>query len=102
MLSMFPVTVTELRDKCDYNPEKDSYRYHVILGKQYPPFGEVVDYSYNDDGTVSLIVDAVWADEGSDIAFRNTLTVKPEDDGTFKYMSNHIEKVECDIPVYSD
>ena len=39
MLSMFPVTVTELRDKCDYNPEKDSYRYHVILGKQYPPFG---------------------------------------------------------------
>lgn len=102
MLSMFPVTVTELRDNCDYNLEKDSYRYHVILGKQYPPFGEVVDYSYNDDGTVSLIVDAVWADEGSDIAFRNTLTVKPEEDGTFKYMSNHIEKVECDIPVYSD
>lgn len=102
MLSMFPVTVTELRDNCDYNSEKDSYRYHVILGKQYPPFGEVVDYSYNDDGTVSLIVDAVWADEGSDIAFRNTLTVKPEDDGTFKYMSNHMEKVECDIPVYSD
>lgn len=102
MLSMFHVTVTELRDNCDYNLEKDSYRYHVILGKQYPPFGEVVDYSYNDDGTVSLIVDAVWADEGSDIAFRNTLTVKPEEDGTFKYMSNHIEKMECDIPVYSD
>ena len=102
MLSMFHVTVTELRDKCDYNPEKDSYRYHVILGKQYPPFGEVVDYTYNDDGTVSLIVDAVWADKGSDIAFRNTLTVKPEEDGTFKYMSNHIEKMECDIPVYSD
>lgn len=102
MLSMFPVTVTELRDNCDYNIEKDSYRYHVILGKQYPPFGEVVDYIYNDDGTVSLIVDAVWADKGSDIAFRNTLTVKPEEDGTFKYMSNHIEKMECDIPVYSD
>lgn len=102
MLSMFPVTVTELRDNCDYNSEKDSYRYHVILGKQYPPFGEVVDYTYNDDGTVSLIVDAVWADKGSDIAFRNTLTVKPEEDGTFKYMSNHIEKMECDIPVYSD
>lgn len=102
MLSMFPVTVTELRDNCDYNSEKNSYRYQVILGKQYPPFGEVVDYSYNDDGTVSLIVDAVWADEGSDIAFRNTLTVKPEEDGTFKYMSNHIEKMECDIPVYSD
>lgn len=102
MLSMFPVTVTELRDNCDYNSEKDSYRYHVIIGKQYPPFGEVVDYIYNDDGTVSLIVDAVWADKGSDIAFRNTLTVKPEEDGTFKYMSNHIEKMECDIPVYSD
>ncbi len=102
MLSMFPVTVTELRDNSDYNSEKNSYRYQVILGKQYPPFGEVVDYIYNDDGTVSLIVDAVWADKGSDIAFRNTLTVKPEEDGTFKYMSNHIEKMECDIPVYSD
>lgn len=102
MLSIFPVTVTELRDNCDYNSEKNSYRYQVILGKQYPPFGEVVNYIYNDDGTVSLIVDAVWADKGSDIAFRNTLTVKPEEDGTFKYMSNHIEKMECDIPVYSD
>ena len=102
MLSIFPVTVTELRDNCDYNSEKNSYRYQVILGKQYPPFGDVVDYIYNDDGTVSLIVDAVWADKGSDIAFRNTLTVKPEEDGTFKYMSNHIEKMECDIPVYSD
>ena len=59
-------------------------------------------YIYNDAGTVSHIVDAVWADKGSDIAFRNTLTVKPEEDGTFKYMSNHIEKMECDIPVYSD
>ncbi len=56
MLSMFPVTVTELRDKCDYNPEKDSYRYHVILGKQYPPFGEVVDYSYNDDELFRLLL----------------------------------------------
>lgn len=44
------------------------------------------NYAYNDDGTVTLIVDAVWADKGSDIAFRNTLTVKPEEDGTFKYM----------------
>lgn len=33
MLSMFPVTVTELRDNCDYNSEKNSYRYQVILGK---------------------------------------------------------------------
>ena len=41
MLSMFPVTVTELRDNCDYNSEKNSYRYQVILGKQYPPLGEV-------------------------------------------------------------
>ena len=35
-------------------------------------------------------------------AMGDGFAVKPEEDGTFKYMSNHIEKMECDIPVYSD
>ncbi len=78
---------------CRRNP------YDMIFAIPYPPFGEVVDYTYNSDGTITLIVDAVWADCNSDIAFTNCIVVQPFEDGTFRYLSYSIEKKELDIPV---
>lgn len=63
----------------------------MIFASPYPPFGEVVDYSENIDGTITLIVDGVWADYNSDLAFTNTIVVEPFGDGTFRYLSNTIE-----------
>ncbi|MFR8246790.1 MAG: hypothetical protein ACLU9V_02400 [Roseburia sp.] len=31
----------------------------------------MVDYTENADGTITLIVDGVWTDYNSDLAFRN-------------------------------
>ena len=98
MTTYFPVTKEQIREICGYHAATDSYPYEMIFSSPYPPFGEVVDARENPDGTLTLYVDGVWPDYDSDCAFINTITVLPFDDGTFRYLSNSIEKRELDIP----
>lgn len=98
MTTCFPVTIKQLRQYCNYNEANNGYDYEMIFSRQFPPFPEVVDYSDNSDGTITLYVDAVWPDYDSDYAFTNVTTVLPYKDGTFQYLSNHVEKKELDIP----
>ena len=102
MTTYFPVSTEQLREKCGYDENSSSYEYEMIFGKQYPPFGEVVDYKYNADGTITLIVDAVWADYNSDQAFTNTIVVQPFNDGTFRYLSNSVEQKELELPLIAN
>ena len=96
MTTYFPVTATQLRDRCGYDENSDSYEYEKMHVTQYPPFGEVVDYTENADGTITLIVDGVWPDHNTDLAFRNTVVVQPFEDGTFRYLTNSVEKISSD------
>ena len=98
MTTYFPVSIEQLREKCGYDEDSNSYEYEMIFASPYPPFGEVVDYSENADGTITLIVDGVWADYNSDLAFTNTIVVEPFGDGTFRYLSNTIEQKELEVP----
>ena len=98
MTTYFPVSIEQLREKCGYDEDSNSYEYEMIFASPYPPFGEVVDYSENTDGTITLIVDGVWADYNSDLAFTNTIVVQPFGDGTFRYLSNSIEQKELEVP----
>lgn len=98
MTTYFPVTKEQIREICGYHAATDSYPYEMIFSSPYPPFGEVVDARENLDGTLTLFVDGVWPDYNSDCAFTNIITVQPFDDGTFRYLSNSIEKRELDIP----
>lgn len=66
------------------------------------PFGEVVDYLDNSDGTLTLYVDAIWPDRNTDCAFKNEIVIKPYGDGTCQYLSNKVQKIELDIPVYEE
>ena len=93
MTTYFPVTVEQLRECCGYDEDSNSYEYEKMHVTQYPPFGEVVDYTENVDGTIMLIVDGVWPDHNTDRAFRNTVAVQPFEDGTFRYLSNSIEEI---------
>lgn len=90
MTTYLPVTREQVRQLCGYDPKTDSYPYEMILPRQYPPFGEVVDYTENADGTITLTVDGVWIEQGTDCAFTNTIVVQPFEDGTFRYLSNTI------------
>ena len=96
MTTYFPATVEQLREFCGYDEDSGSYEFEKMHVTQYPPFGEVVDYTENADGTITLIVDGVWPDRNTDLAFRNTLVVLPFGDGTFRYLSNSIEKMETE------
>lgn len=98
MTTYFPVSVEQLREHCKYDEDSNSYEYEMINGSPYPPFGEVVKYAENEDGTVTLIVDGVWPDYNSDCAFTNKIVVQPFEDGTFRYLSNAIEQKELELP----
>lgn len=93
MTTYFPVTAGQLREHCGYDEDSGSYEYEKMHVTQYPPFGEVVDYTENADGTITLIVDGVWPDRNTDLAFRNTVVVQPFEDGTFRYLSNSVEEI---------
>ena len=96
MTTYFPVTVGQLREHCGYDEDSGSYKYEKMHVTQYPPFGEVVDCTENADGTITLIVDGVWPDRNTDLAFRNTVVVQPFEDGTFRYLSNSVEEISPD------
>ena len=97
MTTYFPLTVEQLREHCGYDEDSDSYEYEKMHVTQHPPFGEVVDYTENADGTITLIVDGVWPDRNTDLAFRNTVVVQPFEDGTFRYLSNSLDEISTEI-----
>ncbi len=96
MTTYFPVSKEQLRAKCGYDADSDSYPYEMIFAVPHAPFGEVVDYSVspsaadNGDGTITLFVEGVWIDYNSDRAFTSEIVVQPFADGTFRYLSNKI------------
>lgn len=92
MTTFFPVSVEQLRENCGYHTGSDSYESEPIVPAQYPPFGEVVDYAQNPDGTITLYVDCVWPDFNTDCAYKNRIVVQPFEDGTFRYLSNFVEE----------
>lgn len=98
MTTYFPVSVEQLREHCKYDVNSNCYEREMLYSCPYPPFGEVVDYTENVDGTITLIVDGVWADYNSDCAFTNQIVVQPFENGTFRYLSNFIEEKELEIP----
>lgn len=98
MTTCFPVSVEQVRESCGYHADAGGYEYEMIFARQFPPFGEVVDYKQNENGTITLYVDGVWPDCNSDYAFTNQIVVKPFSDGTFRYLSNTIEQKELELP----
>lgn len=88
MMLYLPVTKEQIRRKCGYDAQRGSYPYEMIFAEPYAPFGEVVDFTENADGTITLTVDGVCIDKEMDCAFTNELVVQPFADGTFRYLSN--------------
>ena len=91
------MTAAQLRQMENYDEETHTYGYVHRRGKPLEPFGEVVDYTENGDGTLTLYVDCVWPDYDTDNAFRNEIVVQPKADGTFRYLSNLIESREMEV-----
>lgn len=99
MTIYFPVTAEQLHHCCGYDADNNTYECDLFSARPHAPFGEVVDYTENEDGTLTLFVDGVWPDYNSDYAFTNQVVIQPYEDGTFCYLSNVIERKEMEIPV---
>lgn len=90
MTRYLPVSKEQVRAHCGYDGKTDSYPHEIVMHRQYPPFGEVTDYTENPDGTITLTVDGVWVEEDTDCAFTSIIVIQPFADSTFRYLSNTI------------
>lgn len=83
-----------LREKTAYLSEKAAYEYRPrgFYDSEYPdiPYPEVVDYTENEDGTITLTVNAVYPKENTAKAFSHKTVIRPLGEGGFQYVSNEM------------
>lgn len=108
IMEYIPITAEKLRKYAVYDKEKRVYPWHILGWMNYTPtffatsMPEVTDIKENEDGTVTLTVDAVCEMVlCDDDVITHELTVKFYKDGSFKYLSNKILNGGInDIPDY--
>lgn len=101
IFSYFSIDSTMLRERTAYRGQTGTYRYRprsvYDCGTGSIPFPEVVDYVENEDGTLTLTVEAVWMEEKNDRALTHEVVVRPLADGTFQYVSNRMIQTEASV-----
>ena len=101
LMGYFDFTCEELKKLAVYNAGTDTYPIAASEifdpGYSLPPQPEVVDYKENDDGTLTLFIDALYQEKGTDKAFSHAVTIRTDADGSFKYISNHMFPAAGDI-----
>lgn len=90
----FAIDAEILHSKTKYLPEQKAYEYrprgfHEVEYTNIP-YPEVVGYTINDDGTITLTVNAVYPSEGTSKAFSHEVVIRPLEDGAFQYVSNTV------------
>lgn len=98
----FNIDRAALKNISDYNAQLGGYfflgydrDYYNVAPKTPSP--EVVSYTYNSNGSITMVVDAVNRWYGTDRAFRHELTVMPGSGASFRYMSNTLIEDESNI-----
>ena len=97
IMEYLPVTAEEIQDYAAFDKEKQTYAWVRLGCFNYAPayfgtsFPEVTDIRENEDGTVTLTVDAVCSMVLCDDAvITHELTVRFSEDGGFQYLGNNI------------
>lgn len=83
-----------LRSRTTYFSESAAYEYRPrgFYEVEYPDiaYPEVVGYTENEDGTVTLTVHAVYPNGNVSKEFSHTTVIRPLHEGGFQYVSNEI------------
>lgn len=83
-----------LERKVSYFPEKQCYEYRPrgLYDCEEPsyPYPEVVNYTQNEDGTITLKVHAVYPNHNSSKAYAHEVVIRPLDNENYQYVSNHV------------
>lgn len=91
----FQIDSETLQGRTVYDKERGTYRYRPrgmfdCAATSDVPFPEVVDGRENEDGTITLTVNAVWPAKNQACAFVHEVTVRPLGEGRCQYVSNHV------------
>ena len=94
IMTYFNVNKEALRRETTYIPEKAAYEYRPrgFYEVEYPdiPYPEVVSYTENLDGTITLIVNAVYPNGNTSMAYSHKTVIRPLDGDCFQYVSNQM------------
>ena len=97
IMEYLPITAAEIQGYAVFDEEKQTYVWARLGCLNYAPtyfgtsFPEVTDIRENDDGTITLTVDAVCSMILCDDAvITHELTVQFAEDGSFRYLGNKI------------
>ena len=97
IMEYLPVTAEQIREYAVFDEEKQTYYWERLDCFNYTPtfFGtslpEVVGIKENDDGTITLTVEAVCDTViCNDAVITHELTVRFAEDGSFQYLGNEI------------
>ncbi len=100
----FNMDYETLRSKTTYIPELAAYEYRPrgFHEAEYPDiaYPEVVNYRENEDGTVTLHVNAVYPGGNMSKEFSHTTVIRPFSEGSFQYVSNEIILPEGDHDIW--
>jgi hypothetical protein len=90
----FNIESDALKSKTVFHSEDETYEYKPrgFFEAEYPeyPFPEVVSYTENEDGTITLTVQAVFPYKSLSKVYAHEVVIRPLDNGGVQYVSNRI------------
>ena len=104
IMTYFNVGKEALRRETTYIPEKAAYEYRPrgFYEVEYPdiPYPEVVDYTENQDGTITLIVNAVYPNSNTSMAYSHRTVICPLDGDYCQYVSNQMISLDDEYDIW--
>ena len=94
IMEYFNVDSETLQSKTVYDSEDSTYEYKPrgFEEVEYPeyPYSEVIGYTENSDGTITLTANVVFPYSGNSKVYAHEVVIRPLEDGRVQYVSNRI------------
>ena len=94
IMKYFNIDSETLQSKTVYYSEDSTYEYKPrgFEEVEYPeyPYSEVVDFTENNDGTITLTANVVFPYAGDSKVYAHEVVVRPLENGRVQYVSNRI------------
>ena len=94
IMAYFNIDSETLQSKTIYYAENETYEYKPrgFEEVEYPeyPYSEVVGFTENSDGTITLTANVVFPHSGNSKVYAHEVVVRPLEDGGVQYVSNRI------------
>ncbi len=104
IMTYFDMDRGTLRRETTYFQEDAAYEYRPrgFEEAEYPdiPYPEVVSYKENEDGTITLIINAVYSDESTSKSFSHRTIIRPISGNRFQYVSNQTISIEDENDIW--